>query len=176
MLFTVNSITVLFTSIFTVNNMASELGLCNLQCHYPGGRLNDTRLYIIEVDMISIKEVVGNQSLLMLMFCFVLLLRLSEVDHFQSVLAHPAFQEDPLGAITQHIRNATARGMTWEPYQCTWLPGYIPIVLVSKSSLVHCHTYCMSVVFTSSIDIWTNDRLCLGVWNNCQNITECPPL
>ena len=72
MLFTVNSITVLFTSIFTVNNMASELGLCNLQCHYPGGRLNDTRLYIIEVDMISIKEVVGNQSLLMLMFCFVL--------------------------------------------------------------------------------------------------------
>ena len=112
MLFTVNSITVLFTSIFTVNNMASELGLCNLQCHYPGGRLNDTRLCIIEVDMISIKEVVGNQSLLMLMFCFVLLLRLSEVDHFQSVLAHPAFQEDPLGAITQHIRNATARGMT----------------------------------------------------------------
>lgn len=38
--------------------------------------------------------------------------RLSEVDHFQSVLAHPAFKEDPLGAITQHIRNATARGMT----------------------------------------------------------------
>ena len=44
------------------------------------------------------------------LFCFIL--RLSEVDHFQSVLAHPAFQEDPLGAITQHIRNATARGMT----------------------------------------------------------------
>ena len=36
MLFTVNNIAVLFTfHVAIVNSMASELGLCNLQCHYP---------------------------------------------------------------------------------------------------------------------------------------------
>lgn len=34
--------------------------------------------------------------------------RLSEVDHFQQVLSHPAFKANPLDTITQHIKNATA--------------------------------------------------------------------
>ena len=35
--------------------------------------------------------------------------RLSEVDHFQRVLKHTAFQEDPLSAITEHINNSLAK-------------------------------------------------------------------
>ena len=38
-----------------------------------------------------------------------LFLRLSEVDHFQKVLEHEAFKEDPLSAITQHVTNAVAK-------------------------------------------------------------------
>ena len=35
-----------------------------------------------------------------------------EVDHFQDVLKHPAYKEDPLGAITQHIQNSLSRELT----------------------------------------------------------------
>lgn len=38
-----------------------------------------------------------------------LFLRLSEVDHFQKVLEHEAFKEDPLSAIAQHVTNAVAK-------------------------------------------------------------------
>ena len=35
--------------------------------------------------------------------------RLSEVDHFQKVLEHAAFKEDPLSAISEHISNSVAK-------------------------------------------------------------------
>ena len=37
--------------------------------------------------------------------------RLSEIDHFQKVLQHPAYKEDALGAISQHISNSVQRGL-----------------------------------------------------------------
>ena len=49
---------------------------------------------------------------LMLITWIVLCYSLSEVDHFQKVLEHPAFKADPLGAIAQHIQNAVAAGKT----------------------------------------------------------------
>ena len=40
--------------------------------------------------------------LLFALFCC----RFKEVDHFKQVLAHPAFQSNPLETISEHIRNA----------------------------------------------------------------------
>ena len=35
--------------------------------------------------------------------------RASEIAHFQQVLKHPAFKANPLGAISEHIKNAVQR-------------------------------------------------------------------
>lgn len=36
-------------------------------------------------------------------------LQASEIAHFQQVLKHPAFKADPLGAISEHIKNAVQK-------------------------------------------------------------------
>ena len=38
--------------------------------------------------------------------------RLRDLDHYGQVLAHPAFKKDPLGAISQHVKNSVAMGKT----------------------------------------------------------------
>ena len=38
--------------------------------------------------------------------------RLREVDQFKKVLQHPAYQKDPLAAISDHIRNSVSKGLT----------------------------------------------------------------
>ena len=35
---------------------------------------------------------------------------MKEIVHFQSILHHPAYKQDPLGAITQHIKNTAGGG------------------------------------------------------------------
>lgn len=41
----------------------------------------------------------------LLFLCF-LFYRASEIAHFQQVLKHPAYKANPLGAISEHIKNA----------------------------------------------------------------------
>jgi len=42
----------------------------------------------------------------LLQLFFLFFYRASEIAHFQQVLQHPAFQANPLAAISEHIKNA----------------------------------------------------------------------
>ena len=64
---------------------------------------------------IHLRAMRNDLSFLLTLFslCF-LFYRASEIAHFQQVLKHPAYKANPLGAISEHIKNALQKELEKE--------------------------------------------------------------